>query len=205
MPAPKTSLKEEAIRLRKEERLSYREIRARIKVSKGSLSSWLANFPLTPEEQKASRRHFTYGRTKPETGHSKFSAMVKEEQLSSDQKMRIAESAALFRMALTGFRTFRSTSDNDRSDFVVVTESKRSTIQVKWCQRGKYGGPFIPLRRSTGENRGKLRYEPGEFDFIVGYDLLTDTCFVYSEKEVKEHQNSITVEHHAAEAWAKMK
>lgn len=205
MPAPKRDLREEAIRLRKEERLSYKEIRERLGVSKGSLSGWLGDMPLTSEERLESRRRNLTVIERPEPPKSKYANMVQGVPLSSDQKMRIAESAALFRMALFGLRAFRATFDNDRSDFLVISSSGKWSVQVKWCQVGQYGLPYLPLRRSCGERRSKLRYEEGDFDFIVGYDLDSDACYVFSESEVREHASSITVDPSALEAWNKMK
>jgi len=207
MPAPKHELKREAIRLRKEERLSYKEIQEQLGVSKGSLSAWLRDIPLTEKEQVASRRRTRSDkgvRRKARGELSKFARMVQGQRLSSDRKMRISEAAVLFRLALLNFRSFRSTSDNDRVDYVVLIGKKRWTIQVKWCRNLKTGLPVIPLLRSTGEARGKTRYKPGEFDFIVGYDLHTDTCYVFSEPETQKYDACITVTEEAAEAWDKL-
>jgi transcriptional regulator with XRE-family HTH domain len=204
MPAPKNELRDEAIRLRKEERLSYKAIKDRLGVSKGSLSGWLGDMPLTAEERLESRRRSLVLVERPEAPKSKYADMVQGVQLSSDRKMRIAESASLFRMSLFGLRAFRSTSDNDRSDFIVLSTSGKWSVQVKWCQVGPYGLPYIPLRRSCGERRSKLRYEQGDFDFIVGYHLDFDACYVFSEAEVREHTSSITVDASALEAWKKM-
>jgi len=46
----KKKLKEEAIRLRTEERLSYSEIKERLDVAKSTLSYWLRDYPLSEEE-----------------------------------------------------------------------------------------------------------------------------------------------------------
>jgi hypothetical protein len=51
-----TQLREEAIRLRREERLSLKEIEKRIKVSRGSPSNWLRDYPLSPAERLAKRK-----------------------------------------------------------------------------------------------------------------------------------------------------
>ena len=52
----KIALKQEAIRLRQDERLSLRAIQARLPVSKGALSLWLRSYPLTEAEVSARRR-----------------------------------------------------------------------------------------------------------------------------------------------------
>jgi|AntRauTorcE11897_2_1112592.scaffolds.fasta_scaffold01759_7 transposase-like protein len=52
----KKKLREEAIRLRKEERLSYAEIKERLDVAKSTLSYWLRDFPLSEKEIKKRQR-----------------------------------------------------------------------------------------------------------------------------------------------------
>lgn len=44
-------LKQEAVRLRVEDRLSYNEINEILNVSKSTLSNWLKDKPLTPKEK----------------------------------------------------------------------------------------------------------------------------------------------------------
>lgn len=44
------SLKDECLRLRREERLSLKEIKSRTGASQGSLSNWLKDDPLTDDE-----------------------------------------------------------------------------------------------------------------------------------------------------------
>lgn len=52
----KKELREKAIKLRKEERLSYSEIKERLDVAKSTLSYWLRDYPLTEEEIKKRQR-----------------------------------------------------------------------------------------------------------------------------------------------------
>lgn len=58
-------------------------------------------------------------------------------------------------------------------------------LQVKWASSRLHGLPFLKLRCANG--RGKSRkYREGEFDFIVGYDLFTDTAYVFSYNELED-------------------
>lgn len=208
MPAPKIHLKREAIRLRKEENLSYKEIQEKLGVSKGSLSHWLRAFPLTESQQKASRR-----RTRADKGvrrksrgiRSKHHKTLRGRRLHRDQMARLSEAAVAFRLCLHGYRFFRP-QESDVADFLVEAEPEvYYQIQVKTATEPKgHGLPAIPLRNSAG-GRGRRRYRRGEFDFIVGYDLYTDTCYVYSWDDTKHLKASVAICPEAEEAWEKLR
>ncbi len=92
-------------------------------------------------------------------------------------------------------------------DWVVRTpDGKLLTLQVKWASTGKHGLPTVSLRHSKDRRTtGKpARYAAGEFDFIVGYDYLTDTCYVWSWSEVDDLTTSVTVNPDVEEAWGKL-
>jgi hypothetical protein len=131
--------------------------------------------------------------------------MVEGRQLSKQRKAKIAEAAVLFRLTLHGFPAYGSWFDGDKADWMVrvPTTGKRLSIQVKWARQGKAGAPFIRL--SCSEGRGKLRrYAQGEFDFIVGYDLWSDTCYVWSWEDTARHASTISICSGAAERWDKL-
>lgn len=76
-------------------------------------------------------------------------------------------------------------------------------VQVKTARRSKHGLPVINLHCSDGVGSSR-RYRKGEFDFMVGHDLFTDICYVWSWAELEDQKRSITVTPEAAEAWGKM-
>lgn len=93
--------------------------------------------------------------------------------------------------------------DGEKADWIVEThQGKTWKIQVKWARAGQDGLPRIPLRCRGGG--GKYRqYLEGEFDFIVGYDLWSDTCFVWSFDEVRG-KTGVTISSESAERWDKL-
>jgi hypothetical protein len=98
------------------------------------------------------------------------------------------------RLALKGFRVFRSAFEGDGVDLLVLTPDARSLkIQVKWARTCTQGGlPMIRLMCANG--RGKLRrYVEGEVDFAVGYDLYSDRAFVWSWTELRKYKTVVTV------------
>lgn len=199
---PNVALKEECIRLRLEKRMSLREISVETGASKGSLSVWLGDYPLSKEEKR--QRRFGVGK-KDRGEESRFHKAVDKQMLSRQQKGKIAEAAILFRLALYGYNVFGSPFDGDKTDWLV--EIPRSgqviKIQVKWARYSGCGLPSIPLVCCEGHNKPK-RYEKGEFDFIVGYDFFTDNAYVFSWDEVEKYKRTITIKEDALERWDKL-
>ena len=209
MSIAKPDLKAEAIRLRVEERLSLGEIAILTGAAKSSLSLWLRPHPLTEKEKKA-RTKLAKRYVAPKKDHgeeSKHHKVVAWQNLSQQQKGRIAEAAVLFRLSLHGFHVYASLSDGDKADWMVeVPESgKRLKLQVRCVNLPwKHGLPGVGLRCAQGHN-SRRRYVTGEFDFIIGYYLFNDTAYVYSFDEVADHKAFIAISEQHAERWDKLR
>jgi len=120
------------------------------------------------------------------------------------QKAKIAEAAVLLRVVVFGMTAYRSVFDGDKVDWFVETPQGRTwKVQVKWVRESRHGLPGVSLRCHEG-NRDLRRYQEGEFDFIVGYDLYTDVSYVWSFEEAEHLRNSVTVCAEAAERWDKL-
>jgi hypothetical protein len=183
-----------------------REIHGRTGVSRATLSVLLREHPLTDEELLARRaaRVPHRGRYK-ELGSPSALYRLAPGVLTRATKARIAEAAVTLRLALWNFRVFHSAFEGDTVDCLVIPPGRRpAKLQVKWARPGKDGGlAAIRLMRSNG--RGKLRrYTEGEFDFMVGYDLYSDTAFVWSWTELREYKGSVTICSDASERWDKL-
>jgi transcriptional regulator with XRE-family HTH domain len=208
MAYAKKELSQEAIRLRVEERLSLREIAEVTGASKGSLSGWLKPYPLTEEErslrQKTANRYVPLKKDRGEV--SKFFQAIQGRELSRLQKAKIAEAAVALRLVVHGFEVYGSMFDGDKPDWVVqVPETgKIHTIQVRWATAGQHGLPKIGLKCTVG-HCVQQRYADGDFDFIVGYDLYSDTAFVYSAEEVALLKATVSMNWDHAERWDKLR
>lgn len=200
---PNPQLRAECIRLRTEEKLNYTEIHARTGVSKATLSSWLGLYPLPPVEQAAARKRSPPINPKKHRGDaSELSLFMQARTYSPLQVARISETAVMLRLLLHGFAVFGSSFDGDVADWVVQAPGTKRlyTVQVKTAKANPQGLPLVSLRNSCGR-----RYTEGEFDFIVGFDLHTDTAYVWSWAEVAALKASVTITPEAAEAWDKLK
>ena len=200
----KLAAKEQAIRLRVDYRLSLDEIAIQVKASRGALSLWLRDYPLTPEEMKARRRKNVPKSTrKPRSEKSALHQTVQSwgTTLSTDTKGRIAESAVALRLVVRGFSVFRSMFEGDTCDLVVRCPSGcLAKLQVKWVKRKVQGLPMVNVTRSNG-----LPYRQGDIDFLVGYDLYSDAAYVFSWSEFEGLGATITVRSSALEQWVKLK
>lgn len=199
----KPKQKAEAVRLRIEERLSLREIATRLGVSKGTVSVWVRPHRLTEDEIRTRAAKRPARPLKPRGVESKFHQAVDASSWTRHQKGKVAEAAVLFRLILQGFHVFGSVFDGDKTDWLVeVPDGAVKKVQVKWASCGE-AMPAISLRCSNGRGHHRA-YTQNEFDFIVGYDLFTDTAYVWSWAEVAG-KKSVSVHPQAAEAWWKLK
>lgn len=198
-------LRATVFKLRSEERLSLDEISARTGVAKGTLSVWLRKHPLTNSE-KLARRNSAHSARR----HQKLLLESKFYKIagspSRERKGKIAEAAVLFRLALNGFNVFSSVFDGDRIDYLVeVPETGRVTrVEVRWARQGKFGNPSVQLLKHSGRENTKHISED-RADYLVGYDLFTDTAFVFDRTEFSSVRATLSMRADAAEAWTKLR
>jgi len=199
--------KTQAIYLRTERRLSIKEIASQLEVSTSTVSLWLRGHPLT-EEERQSRQSANGvrqgGWNKKDRGvQSKYHQIVELDNLSNARKGRIAESAVLFRLALHGFSVHAPLFDGDRADWVVENPrtGRLSRLQVRWVHEPTHGLPTISIQCFEGHS-GKKKYGALECDVIVGYDLFTDTAYVFRYSDLEHLASTVTVIPEAAENWS---
>jgi hypothetical protein len=198
--------KERAIHLRLQERKSIAEIQTIVQCAKSTLSLWLRPYPLTASELHERRIHnLPAPRKKERGGESSLHSLLNGRELTRDAKGRIAERAVHLRLEICGFPIWRKDREGAKSDFGVVSRHGRLLhIQVKWVKRHAVGLPSISMLCSNG--RGKTRrYNKTELDFLVGYDLFTDTAYVYCYVDLDGRQNTIAISDAHAEAWEKVR
>jgi len=206
MAKAKLELRAECVRLRVAERLSLREIHLQTGASKGSLSTWLRPYPLTDAE-KAERAAKHPGKPPKDRGtKSKYAMMADGFSYSTLQRAKIAEAAVLYRLVIHGMNPFGSVFDGDKTDWLVEVpgQHKAVRIQVKTATQGATGLPAIRLRCANGYRQTTRPYQEGEFDFIVGHDLFTDTCHVWAWSEVEGMTSCVSICPETAERWDKI-
>ncbi len=150
-----------------------------------------------------------HGGEKPKRPESKFHKSIHGEPLSRARKARISETAVLFRLVLRGFQVFKPEDPGSKIDWLAAlgdgTDVRYSKIQVKTVVLDAgYGSIPLTCSDSNKSKNKRRRYAPGEFDFIVGYDVYSDTAYVFSEKEVEHRKWSVAARREAIERWDKL-
>jgi len=201
-------VRQKAVQMRLQQRSSIEEIHRTLGVSQGALSLWLREHPLTEEEQKSRQRTKNSLRRKPRVSvPSKLHEMASDRELSRAEKGRIAEAAVLLRLLLAGFLVYRPALDGGTVDWLAEDTTTRRIlrIQVRWAPISmETGQPLISLVKMNGR-RTYRRYLPGEFDFMIGYCLISDTAYVFSEEELSRIKKVVTAQPSAAERWDKLR
>lgn len=196
---PKTELRTECTRLRVEERMSLREIRQKTGASQGSLSMWLRPYPLTEQEQKLRAPSLPVHLPKDRGEESDLHRIIRTHNHTPSHIGRVSEAAVLLRLLAHGHAVYGSPFDGDKADWVVDTGTRLLRIQVKTTHQGATGLPAVKLMR----NHGKSMYMADDFDFMVGYNLFTDTAYVWKHSELTGKQ-SVSIAPAAEERWDKL-
>jgi hypothetical protein len=186
---------------------SLKQIADELKISKATASVWLRSHPLDPGEIRKRRVASNRRRARdPEEPESKYSEWMVEQKYSTLQIAKISESAVLFRLSIHKFNAFGSVFDGDRTDWLVeIPETGRVwKIQVRTMKRLRHGKPLISLARSGPTHGSRERYQKGEFDFIVGYDVRDDRAYVWSWDEVADLKTTVSASTDAEERWDKL-
>jgi len=188
---------------------SYGEIAKKLEISKSHVAYYAKDTKLTPLQILAKLRAAASkgGRAewKPDCISNMFKLFgARVDALSSTSKGRAAEAAVRFRLSMLNLEVLGGTG-GESIDFLVMCPHGQRIIrlQVRWAYKGPSGAPRVRLRCSAGRGKEK-RFEPDSFDILTGYDLITDSVYVWSAKELLEHKTTITVCAFAHEAWSKL-
>ena len=198
--------REEARRLRSEQRLGLEEIASAVGVSKSTVSGWLRDLPLSVDEvrekhasamaRRAARRREEEATRRPSLLHQ----MATDAELTRAQRGKLAEAAVLVRLLAAGLEVYGSVFDGDKFDWVCRNGSSLLRVQVKLVLPDR----TVSLKCSAGR-AGTRRYLAGEFDILVGYDLFEDACYVWTEDELARHASCIAPGPGALERWDKVR
>jgi hypothetical protein len=203
--------KEKARELRRKERLSLDEIQKRLKKPRSTITYWVKDIPLTKEELRIRRRAAAKKTNKKKRKGalhyrkkllSPYYTSIIKKRLDTINVAKISEAAVLFKLTLHGFNSFSPNFDGEKADFLVLNEfNKTIKVQVKSTQHPKEGLPRIDVTCCNGRRRRK--YAKDEFDILVGYDIRTDTCYIFRRQDIKDRGN-ICIDKESEEAWERI-
>lgn len=208
-------IKKEALNLRINHRKSIKAISRELSLAKSTVSLWMRQYPLTAEEKhtryvqagistKNNLRSDNRKRLQEQIVIPVSTQLANERQYSSNQKGRIAETAVMFRLAILQISVYKAIFDGEKLDLVIeLPNNVLKKIQVKWIRIDKDGRGSVKLTCSNTRSSTR-RYTSSEFDCLVGYDLSTDICYIYTQEETKDLTTCVSCSASAAEAWHKL-
>ena len=203
----KTEQKKEAVRLRIEERLGISAIKERTGLAQGTLSVLLRDYPLTEQEIRERnverlKRVRQASKTRQEARRPKPNHLAAK--LSPQQKARVSEAAAVFHLLLRGAEIYSSLFDGSKYDLLVNHNDNILKIEVRLTTyiHPKYGRLAIKLHKSKGRHQTQTMDLKG-LDFLIGYDIYDDCCYVYSINEITK-KRAMVVSDDAKGAWHKI-
>ena len=173
----KPDVRNEAIRLRKVDRMSYGEIAKKLNVSKGTLSIWLKPFRLTRQELRARR------------GFSQPFPTIVLPPFSTKQVGDVGVQVVILRILEQGFAVLSPLGDRLPYDIAVDVLGTIYKIQVKVA--------FKTVRKGRNNNcrdgyhyqvgcrtpTGKQKYTVNDFDFAAIFVRETGVVYVLPSAE----------------------
>lgn len=188
--------------------LSFNAIQRELGISKSTLSYMLRDIELLPEQRArlAAAPHINKrGRLLKTRPHeSKYASTAKDPKLDNNQKGRVAEAAIAFRLAIHKIQAFFPASGSSPFDCVAYVNATFYKLQIRWARNSQSTGlPYVRLTRSAGRNKTR-RYSDADFDFLIGYDLTSDTAYVWSCADLRSKNWCVSVSSDTAERWDKL-
>lgn len=168
--------KEQAIKLRIEERLSLKEISEKLNISKGTASLWLRDHPLTTEE--ITNRH-----TKSS------SPKIICNPNDNIKKGKAAELIFSARCLLNGLVVFSPLSEDSRIDLVVADTLLRVQVKV-FNKKQQFSVRKVGVNSKT--NCKIYRYSANDVDFFGAVDLTTFDVYIVPIQDIVEYSSCMS-------------
>ena len=200
----KATRKEEAIRLRVEQRMSFKEIATATGVSKASLSLWLKGHPLTEEElakRKADKDTSQVGKTlRVKKSKEELEGLRPKFKLMGLPPKRIgeiSEAVVVAELIKRGFEVLRPVGDSLRYDLAIDYEGRIYRVQVK---TGRTDGDTVTFsacstdgyRSMMGADNAYKTYE-GQIEWFASYVPEVDQVFMFPIQEATKFSITLRI------------
>jgi len=184
----KTEAHQEAIRLRRDERKSFNEITDLLGVSKGTLSGWLKDYPLSPEESAA--RRSSAGRLLNQRRRQKFEEVgypfdIPQVTKNPRQTIKrapkqvgeISEAIVAARLMKLGFNLLKPIGDSLRYDLMIDFEDSFYRVQVKTARVENGVIDFSTVSSQAHRGKGKQSYK-GQIEWFAACVQETEEVYM---------------------------
>lgn len=198
-----SEIREKAISLRVDSKLSLKKIAKELNIAKSTASLWLKNYPLEPRFKNHAKPN-TIAQEVEAGPALDFVKFIKTKKFTQPQLGRIAETAVAFRLALLGLEFYTSPMDGGAIDFIVNIGPRLLKLQVKLASNPKRGSPAIKVRKAPSRNSNPRAYSESEVDFFIGYDMHAANCYVWAFDEISHITATKSITASALERWDKL-
>lgn len=181
--------KQEALRLRCEERCSLGDIQAKLPVSKSTLQLWLKDYPLSREEQNArhnAKRRAPIGKEIRDKPYSNLNSHSKEQISFHKIALRAIQLGAYISLPL---------DSHGRYDAIIDWQGKLYRAQIKYTDTiaGTHGSVVINMGTKNSQRRITSKcYTMDEVDCILAYLPVIDEVLWIGPKRF-DGKSSISV------------
>jgi hypothetical protein len=188
--------KEEALRLRIEQRMSLNEIADTLGISKSSASLWLRDHPLTVEElakRKAEKDASQIGKKAPakealllpSLHHQQVETAFDMRSIAPKKLGEISESIVATALLRLGFDLLRPIGDSLRYDLMLDFEDKTYRIQVKTARVTGDAVEFCTVSSQVHRGKGVQSYK-GQIEWFAVCVPETGEVFMLPISDISE-------------------
>lgn len=206
----------EARKLRISHRMSNHEISLATGIPAGTLSPYLSDIPLHPDEVKAKQNagrakgRSTLANARPaRRSVYPVSPHYNQEQrsaLSTNQKCIVSELAVRMRLSALGLISLVPDVPGLRYDIVShdISSNRFIRIQIKSAHWGKTGRPVINV--APRKSSGFAPYNPNDYDVLIAYVSINDLYYVLSSNDVESRRTGtgLTLRDDDQNAWDRL-
>lgn len=202
------SPKEQAIRIRLSDKLSTPIIGEMLGIDGATVRLWTSPYPLSDWEMSEIHRKagkmsgaITRQRSQAELNlPCRYQEEISTNTYSSTQTGNIAEAAIRRKCQRLHFEFYAPAYGCAFFDGIIYVPQARQAwkVQIKTATHHNKGLPTVSTRSS------KNKYLRETCDFLIGYEIVSDTAYVWSHDELIPFQYRVSLRPDAKENWKKL-
>jgi hypothetical protein len=191
-------LKQQAIKLRTEDKMSILNISRKLRTPKSTVGKWLKPYPISKADQLRSRSASVSRARKSGLPEVEYISRRRDARSFDDpyaevapsKKGRAAELIFSAKCLLAGLEVFSAVTEDGRVDLIVGGRR----CQVKTLRAASAS---VPLRKMTHRTKtGQMLsyvYSADDFDVLVAVNLSTFDCYAVDMRDIAAYQATISL------------
>lgn len=196
----KEEIKQEVIKLRLNNKFSVNKIADITGIPRRTICYWVKPYPLNNSDKRKSYREAWSKLAYSDPLESELS------KSSNGDPWKIAEARFILKSTSLGYNLYKPLFDNEPGfDYLLNCNLNFYRIQIRVIKRPKTGKPICKTTKRDKNSSLCSKRSPltiTDCDFLVGYYLHSDKCYVWHVSELPK--NCVTITQNAEEAWSKI-